>query len=427
MPDLRLWEWQERGPEGEPILRDRFLEESGPSRFLSDIKGKGVLDIEELRRGLLVKAYSHVGRVRVDDLTITIQPKIAPRELLKLVRYAYGLRDLRLFATAEYQSGDSLFQDLLAAQLLVEVRELIGGGISRHYVEVNAELSTPRGRIDFGALASRPNWNRATVPCRENPRSTDNLLNRVLRAGVDLAAEAAQERTLRYDLKRVLAELCEIAGPMELTETALVQANRAVTRATTAYGPALRLIEFLLLSRRTSLDGEGSVRLPGFLFDMNRFFQELVARFLRDFSGSLQVSEEHSLTGLMRYQPSHNPRGRRSPLPRPDFTIRDGDKLVTFLDAKYRDLWERDLPREMLYQLAMYALSHGSVGRAAIVYPSHTGIAREAVIEISDMEGSTSRAQVALRPFDLSAVARIVEDRDQAAGESLARALVYGA
>jgi 5-methylcytosine-specific restriction enzyme subunit McrC len=107
--------------------------------------------------------------------------------------------------------------------------------------------------------------------------------------------------------------------------------------------------------------------------------------------------------------------------------ISDGDNLVTFLDAKYRDLWERDLPREMLYQLAMYALSHGSVGRAAIVYPSHTSIAREAVVEISDMGGRTSRAQVALRPFDLSTVARIVEDRDRSAGESLAWALVYGA
>jgi 5-methylcytosine-specific restriction enzyme subunit McrC len=395
-------------------------------RLVAELNRQHVLEIDELRQGLQVTSLSHVGRVQLDDLTITVQPKIAPNELLSLVRYAFGLRDLRLFAVAEYQTAGSLFQDLLAAQLLAEAREIIEAGIARRYVEVRSDLSTPRGRIDFGALAARPNWDRAALPCLDHPRSTDHLLNQTLRAGVDLAADVAQDGTLVRSLKRTAAVLAELANRIPLTTAVLASADRAITRLTTPYEPALRLIELLHSSSWISLDGERSTRLPGFLFDMNRFFQALVGRFLGDHLDSLRVVEERSLTGFMRYLPQHNPRGRKAPLPRPDFTIGEDGEVVTFLDAKYRDLWERDLPSGMLYQLGVYALSHGSVGNAAIIYPSCSDSAREAVIEIADMVQGVPRAHVALRPLELSVIAKVIADRDLERGKRIALSLVYG-
>jgi 5-methylcytosine-specific restriction enzyme subunit McrC len=90
---------------------------------------------------------------------------------------------------------------------------------------------------------------------------------------------------------------------------------------------------------------------------MNRFFQALLARYLADNLAEHVVRSEHRLEGMFAYLPGWNPRPSRTPTHRPDFVVAQGPKTVAILDAKYRDLWENPLPRDMLYQLAIYSLA----------------------------------------------------------------------
>src|SRR5437588_4043406 len=82
------------------------------------------------------------------------------------------------------------------------------------------------------------------------------------------------------------------------------------------------------LSQRRSIARPRST-LAVFLFDMNRFFRALVGRLLRDHLPDVDVSDEHSLAGMMRYLPHLNPRGRRARTPRPDFSSRDRSTIVS--------------------------------------------------------------------------------------------------
>jgi 5-methylcytosine-specific restriction enzyme subunit McrC len=185
--------------------------------------------------------------------------------------------------------------------------------------------------------------------------------------------------------------------------------RRQMNRLTIAYEPAVSIIEIMLDSSGVSLQGAPrEPRLPGFLFDMNRFFQRLLGRFLRENLPDHHVQEEKAIKGMMAYSPENNPRNRRAPAPRPDYCVQTKEGKILLLDAKYRDLWSEDLPRDMLYQLAIYGLSQKPPGRATILYPTIDSAARDAVVRIYEPSLGNLRAEVVQRPVNLGELAKLL-------------------
>src|SRR5665647_2356744 len=212
---------------------------------------------------------------------------------------------------------------------------------------------------------------QAQLPCRYHPRLNDCLINRVLLAGLHLATHLAEDLDLTSELRRLTRRLQD--------EVSLITLNRFVLRR---------------LERESN-------RLVGFLFDMNRFFQALLARFLKENLVNVTVVEEYRLKRMMCYLPDRNPRGFGAPILRPDFILKRRDNIIAILDAKYRDLWANKLPPYMLYQLGMYALSQRAGMSATILYPTTYNEAREQAIAISDPVLGRQRATVILRPVNL--------------------------
>jgi 5-methylcytosine-specific restriction enzyme subunit McrC len=312
-------------------------------------------------------------------------------------------------------------------QLLAEVHELLGRGLVRRYVGRAELLASPRGSLDLNHLARRWPLVDAEVLCRHHLRSPDHLLNQVVRAGVRLAASRAQDAPLRRSLTRLDRRLGEQIGEVRLDTATLERARRRLDRLASAYESAFRLTELVYACSAVSLDGEATTELPGFLFDMNRFFQALVGRFLSEHLPGFDVKQERALTEMMRYVPGLNPRHRKSPTPRPDFVVGQVGAVKSLLDAKYRDLWERELPREMLYQLAMYALSQPGGATATILYPTTAVDATEAVVEIRDPVRPGALGRVALRPVVLGELVDVLaEQGDRARRARLATKLAFG-
>lgn len=407
---LTLYEWQQVGPEQHPELAWAELGRADSTQQMNADRSIGKrLELSELRNGLQITTSSYVGRVCLGGLDIRILPKIRGECLLPLLRYVYGFRSLHLTTKANQGVNDSGFEDLLIYQLNAEVHDFIARGLLRSYVPKAERLGSPRGRLDMTRIALDGGTVTATLPCIHHPRTEDTVLNRVLLAGLNLAATMASDIELSRGSRRLAAQLKERVTAIRLENHVLDRAAERMNRLTTAYDSALAIIRLLFEASGVVLEGQSvETKLSGFLFDMNAFFQALISRFLRDNLREYNVRDEVSLKHMMKYNPEFNPQKRKPPTPRPDFVVSYQRETVSILDAKYRDLWLKPLPREMLYQLVVYAMSNRQQRRSGILYPTTNPYAKESRIDVTDPIDGTFLAQVCLRPVYLPKLVELI-------------------
>ena len=432
--NINLVEWQTLRPTEVDFLKGIVPTfDKRAAQTADELASSDKLEILQLRSGIEIRATSWVGRITLGDLTITVRPKIDGAPLLNLLRYAYSLRDLETFAPTGYETTTEAFQDLIVEQLANEATELISRGLHRDYLRFNAELASPTGRIDFAQVPYALAAAKSAVACTYYNRSDAVILNRVLLAGLRLAARASTDNQLTVRVFRLSQMLEDSVPAMQLTTAELDKASRAIDRRTTAYSSALTLIKILFNGMGVSMsEPGGAVPMPGFLFDMNVFFQALISRFLHEELADFTIQDEQRLKDIFEYEAANNPKRRRAVVPRPDFAVLSHGKVIEFLDAKYRDLWETSLPREMLYQLAIYALSK-STGQpsATILYPTLADDASEQIVLLKDPMLGKKRAEIVLRPVNLLQMDTLTRPWQGTLvarqRQSFAHALVFGA
>ncbi len=411
---VNLTEWETRGPsKGSPLAGPVLADHPSAQRLAETLTREGRIEILELARGLELRASSYVGRFALGELLITIKPKISGVPLMNLLRYAYRLRHLDLFEEVGYATSQASFEDLLIHQLAAESSELLSRGLHRDYLRTESMPASPRGRIDFGGYMQVAANAGVALPCVHYPRSEDTCLNQVLHGGLKLAIRMTLDRDLGGRVRRLAKSFTGRITPKKLDTASFAEAWHSLDRRTSAYRPALTLIQMLLNTQGAALtDTKSPISVAGFLFDMNRFFQALLFRFLRENLVGCEVQDERVLRGVFSYDPANNPRNHRSPSLRPDFLVLRNRKVEATLDAKYRDLWERNLPREMLYQLALYALGQESGNRrATIIYPTLEEAARQQIVFVNDPLRGTSKAEIILRPVNLLKLDVVLRDK----------------
>lgn len=409
MPEVRLQEWETREATRDPAdpLRGRTLDDPAHRAVAARLGRR--LRIYETRHGLGISADQSVGVVQLGDLAIRVRPKLAVADMWHILVYALGFDDVMQPDSTELPLADCDIADLLAVLLLREAERLRRRGLRRRYVDRRSWLAQPRGRVNVTALAYAPP--RETLPCTWAESTTDTPENQVVRAGLALARSGVRTPVIGSRLGRADAVWTDTASRQPLTSALLERVERERTRLTAMYEPAHRLVRWIWEGRAVDPElAAGDDELPGVLWDMARLFELFVARFLAEHLTTLQVTVQADLPHL--YRRIHDPRGGRVPRPRPDVVVKDASQVVGVLDTKYRDLWNTPLPREILYQMSVYALawSNASVPvPGTVLYPQVGGPRPDVVLALTPAQAPPTR--IVLRAIDWAKAARLVHDR----------------
>lgn len=401
---INIKEW------GNIFIKDVELSDNDARNTAKILNDKGIIEIIEFKEGISIRSNSYVGRIRLGDLQINIYPKLNGVPLYNLLRYAYGLRDLKLLNIVEHTIDSFSFFDLLIYELYLEAEDLICRGIQKSYIMVEEDLSSPRGKININKFCAQGGLIKDTLPCNYFHRYENNILNKTLLAGLKLSLKLVVDNTLKVKLQRLCSNLEEAIDDIALTRGTLKLAKSNINRLTDRYTSVLEIINILYESQGIQLEENSKyINLSGYFFDMNAFFETLVGRLLENCCEGYYVKNQFILHDMFIYTPGFNPCGRKSPTPRPDFALMRNGKVVKLLDAKYRDLWEKSLPREMLYQLAIYAVSGIGDKTSTILYPSMSDEALIQKIDVKDPISDKKMASVILKPLNLIKVSEVIK------------------
>lgn len=293
-----------------------------------------------IKGGFRVSARSIIGRMRVGDLDLLIEPKVRITCLLALLAEVHELVDVLPELAGYERSGEIV--DLIVAIFLAQVEALVRGGLRRDYVELEEDLCAVRGRIDVARTMALHVRARPRVWCRHEDFVLDGPENRILLATLDAIAGTPALPARRRIAARLLRT--EFPGVSSAVPDLAVADFEPRNRLTVHYRPALGLARLILRSLGLAQEF-GGIDASGFLLDMSRLFEMFVARRLA------RILEPSRFQ--VKAQEGHFFADGEPLRIRPDIVVEDlrtGFRVVA--DTKYKQ--ERSVDPQDLYQMLAY-------------------------------------------------------------------------
>ncbi|MER6432634.1 restriction endonuclease [Streptomyces sp900105245] len=300
-----------------------------------------------------LRAGSKVGAVAVrvpgvdEPVTVRITPKTPITRLFFLL--GYSLDPTGAWREREVEVAEH--RDLLPALAHTVERQVdraLRQGLLQGYRVTEDSALVVRGRIREAEQIRRRFGASPPVEVTYDEYTADIAENRLLRSAVDrLLRLPGVPRDVRRRLlhqRGRLAEVTVVVRGQPLPEW-------RPTRLNSRYHTALRLARVVL--ENASVEHiQGGLRINGFMFDMNKLFEDFVTVALRE---ALRGSGRSS-----RLQDAHHLDEAAAVRMRPDFVLYGADGApAAVVDAKYKTEKRGGFPETDLYQMLAYCTALG--------------------------------------------------------------------
>jgi 5-methylcytosine-specific restriction enzyme subunit McrC len=300
-----------------------------------------------------LRASSRVGAVTVTvpghdaPFTVRVTPKVPLARLFFVLGYSLNPRSIWRDGDVEVAGHRDLLP-ALAHAVERQVDRALRQGLLQGYRTTEETSLVVRGRIRQTEQMRRRFGATLPVEVAYDEFTTDIAENRILRAAV--------ERLLRLpgvpgDVRRRLLHQRARLADVNIIVRGQPLPTWQPTRLNSRYHQALRLAGAVLDD--TSVEhAPGGLRVDGFLFDMNKLFEDFVAVALREACRA----RGHSA----RLQDPHHFDEAAAIRMKPDFVLYGPDGAVcAVVDAKYKAEKHEGFPDADLYQMLAYCTALG--------------------------------------------------------------------
>lgn len=300
-----------------------------------------------LRAGSKVGAVA-VGVPGVDEpVTVRITPKTPITRLFYLLGYSLDPKGAWRDGEVEVAEHRDLLP-ALAHTVERQVDRALRQGLLQGYRVTEASALVVRGRIREAEQIRRRFGATLPVEVTYDEYTADIAENRLLRAAVDrLLRLPGVPRDVRRRLlhqRGRLAEVTVVVRGQPLPEW-------RPTRLNSRYHTVLRLAH-VVLENASVEHTHGGLHINGFMFDMNKLFEDFVTIALRE---ALRGSGRTS-----RLQDTHHLDEAAAVRMRPDFVLYGADGApAAVVDAKYKTEKRGGFPETDLYQMLAYCTALG--------------------------------------------------------------------
>jgi 5-methylcytosine-specific restriction enzyme subunit McrC len=342
LDSLRLSAWSSRAFRIDPRRAQRVAE-----------TGLVSVELKQPPEIWQVSADSRVGIVSGSDWELRVEPRLKIPKLMFLLGYAanFGWEDV----TTEV-GDESDFFSAIANGFTFHARNAMEPSPLRGYVSVEEESYALQGRLRIADQIARSSGLPLPLQIAYDDHLPDVLENRMLKSTAELLLRLPRvPAETASGLRRIRATL-EGVGTVPIP---FRDKPPEINRLNKHYEAALALAA-LILKGSSITTRAGDITSVGFIFDMNKVFEDFLSATLTD------ALERIGGRVQLQYQSTFLDEERRLRL-KPDITWWEGPNCRGIIDAKFKQLRDERFPNADAYQMLAYCTAF-DLGDGFLVY-----------------------------------------------------------
>lgn len=281
--------------------------------------------------------------------------------------------------------------EIFVHRFLMDLAELARSGLARHYILVEGNLPTLRGRIVFREHFRSNLVNKARFYVAFDELSVNRPANRLIRSTLTKLLPLLSDSRNRQSLRELLTVLNDIP---QSSDFHVDWRKHHIDRSMQHYEPVMAWVRLFLFDQGLATYSGSHTNLS-LLFPMEQVYEDYIYHCFRRYQDTFTAVPQGPLRKLASLVDEGSGFGMK-----PDISLKAGNRIAFILDAKWKHIDPRytdsswGIQQDDVYQLFAYAKAYGC-DVVAMIYPRTQSFRQSLKFRFFD------NSQLICLPFDI--------------------------